>query len=158
MVSNRRLILGDVIEIPLSNGNLAYAQFVYNHKEKPVWGHLIRVLPGVFRTRPADFKELVKKEERFCAFFPAGAAVRRGVVKIASSEKIPQGKENLPLFRATNDLSKRGNKRWWLWDGKNSREIGVLTSEQSDFPLKEIVSLDVLVERIEKGWTPREEV
>ena len=44
----KRLILGDVIEIPLSKRRFTYAQFVYYHKDPPCLGHLIRVLPGVF--------------------------------------------------------------------------------------------------------------
>ena len=71
----RRVVLGDVIEIPLSEEHFAYAQIVYNYREKPVWGHLIRVLPGVFTGRPQNVRDLVSLVERFYAFFPAGAAV-----------------------------------------------------------------------------------
>jgi len=154
----KRLVLGDVIEIPLSKGDLAYAQFTYNYREKPVWGHLIRVLPGTFKSRPQSFQDLVQKEERFYAFFPAGAAVSRGMVEIVSHERIPEHNKDFPLFKACNQEFKTGKKTWWLWDGKESRRVGSLSPEHFDLPLKQIISFDVLVERIEKGWSPRDEV
>src|SRR6266568_3845004 len=96
----KRLMLGDVLEIPLSDGRFAYAQYVYYYRLPPVWGHLIRVLPGIFKSRPEDLGDLVLQLERFCAFFPAGAAVSRGMVKIVSQEVIPEGSRKLPLFKA----------------------------------------------------------
>lgn len=154
----KRLVLGDVIEIPLSKGNYAYAQFTYNHRKQPVWGHLIRVLPGHFKTRPECLEELVRQPHRFYAFFPAGAALKRGMIKIVSHEEIPKGSEKLPLFKACNQNFQTGKKTWFLWDGKIDRQVGNLAPEHVDLPLKEIVGFDVLVERIENGWSPRDEV
>ena len=154
----KRLVLGDVIEIPLSRRRFAYAQYTYYHRAPPVWGHLIRVLPRVFASRPENLKELVQKRERFYAFFPAGAAVSRGWVTIVSQEEIPVGSRKLPLFKACNQNFHTGKKTWYLCDGKRERRVGVLLKEHYDLPLQEIISFDLLVERIETGWSPRDEV
>jgi len=45
----RRVKIGDIIEIPTSKG-LAYAQYTHNHKQRPHFGALIRVLDGLFES------------------------------------------------------------------------------------------------------------
>ena len=54
--------IGDVIEIPTSKG-FAYVQYTHYHKDPPVYGSLIRVLEGFYKTRPSEqeFSEIVKK-------------------------------------------------------------------------------------------------
>jgi hypothetical protein len=145
----KRLMLGDVFEIP---------QYVNYHRNPPVWGHVIRVLPGVFRKRPEDFQELVRQPERFYAFFPAGPAVSRGYVRVVAHEEIPERCRNFPLFKATNAVGPASTKNWFLWDGEKEVKVDELLPEHYDLPLKEIIPFDVLVERIESGWSPRDEV
>jgi hypothetical protein len=57
-------MIGDVIELPLPNGQLGYAQFVFYYRAPPVWGHLIRVLRGTFKSRPESFREMVQRKEK----------------------------------------------------------------------------------------------
>jgi hypothetical protein len=153
----KRIKLGDVIEIPLSANRLAYAQFVYNNREPPGFGNLVRVLPGIFDRRPESFGEVVQQRERFVAYFPAQAAVRLGIVAIVAHEEIPGRFHSLPLFRACNQNFKTGEKTWYLCDGKPTK-LGKLPQKYYDLPIEEIVSFDVLVERIGSGWSPRDEV
>lgn len=101
----KRLMLGDVIEIPLSRKRLAYAQYTHYHRDPPVFGHLIRVLPKIFRKRPDSFADLVQQQERFYTFFPAGPAVHRGWVTIVAHEEIPERCRPFPLFKHTNVIS-----------------------------------------------------
>jgi hypothetical protein len=154
----KRLVLGDVVEIPLTKRRVAYAQYIYSHRELPRWGDLIRVFPGIFRLRPDSFSLLAKQQERFCAFFPAGAAVSRGIVTIVSHEVIPDRCKKLPLFKDYNQDGLTGEKLWFLWDGKRDIEIGKLPQKYHDLPMCEIVNMPLLVGRISKGWSPRDEV
>lgn len=155
----KRLMLGDVIEIPLSRKSLAYAQYTHYHRDPPVFGHLIRVLPGIFRKRPESFADLVQQQERFYTFFPAGPAVHRGWVTIVAHEEIPERCRAFPVFKSTNALGPTRDTNWFIWDGKSHAvKVDKLTSDQFDLPIKEIIPLDVLVERIESGWSPRDEV
>src|SRR5438874_2360723 len=75
--------IGDILEIATPAG-LAYLQ--YTHRI-PMWGALIRVLPGVFPERPSDFHGLVAKRERFFVFFAVGVAVARGIVTVVGNEE-----------------------------------------------------------------------
>lgn len=153
----KRLILGDVLEIPLSKHRFAYAQFIYYYKDPPVWGSLIRVLPGVFSRRPDSFSKLVQEQERFVAFFPAGVAVKSDYIQIVANEEIPALCRELPLFKCYNQNLETGRRTWWLWDGRKESFVGRLSREQIDLPLCELISMDTLIERIKTGWAPRDE-
>ncbi len=147
--------IGTVVEIETKLGN-AYAQFSQYHEAPPRYGALLRVLPGTFRERPKDFKDLVKLKESFAVFFPLQAALNKGIVQIVAQEEVPLHSRKFPLFRAGNDNPATGKvEQWWLWDGEKSWKIGKLTDEQMDLPIKEICNDLALIQRIENGWTPR---
>jgi hypothetical protein len=155
----KRLVLGDVIEIPLSTGRFAYAQYTYNYVKPPGWGKLFRVLPGIFKSRPEDLPELVRQGERFYAFCPLAPAVTQGWVTIVCNEKIPKQCRGLPVFKACNRNFATGKKTWFIWDGKRAAvKVGSLSPEHYDLPLKQVISYGLLLERIESGWSPRDEV
>ena len=48
--------IGDVIEIATPKG-FAYAQFTHDH---PMRGEVLRILPGLYASRPADLAALVQ--------------------------------------------------------------------------------------------------
>jgi len=64
--------IGDVIEVKTPNGR-GYAQYTHEHRDPPVMGSLLRVLPGLFsRAKPTEFfSALVEQEERFSVFLPS---------------------------------------------------------------------------------------
>ncbi|HEV2208653.1 MAG TPA: ribonuclease E inhibitor RraB [Verrucomicrobiae bacterium] len=148
--------LGDIVEIRTKSG-LRYAQFSHYHSIKPNnWGALLRILPGVFTTRPGDFNELASSKELFFTFFPLQAAIKRGVMEVVANESIPALAQKFPLFRSGIRNPATGKVEvWWLWDGEKAWKVGQLTDAQLDLPIKQIPSYLMLVERIENGWTPR---
>src|SRR5438067_10467421 len=73
--------IGDVIEIPTATG-LAYAQFTH---KMPVYGHLIRVVEGMWRTRPEALEEAVNARTRFFTFFRVAAALNQKIVTLAGN-------------------------------------------------------------------------
>ncbi len=145
---------GDVIEIRTPTG-LAYAQYTHKYDAPPKWGHLIRVLPGLFEARPADFAALVIGKERFWVFFPLGAMLRRETVSMAGHEEVPENARKFPLFRAPGGIDRSGRIHdWWLWNGERSWKIGQLKRDQMRLPIREIWNDKLLIERIAAGWTP----
>jgi hypothetical protein len=145
-----RVKIGDIIEIPTSKG-LAYAQYTHKHHQ---WGALIRVLDGIYKTRPSNFAELVKKQHRFVTFFPLGAAVNRKIFEVVGHAEVPEEAAKFPLFRAGNADKNWKVAVWWLWDGEKSWPVGQLTPEEYKLPIQEIPNDTALVNEIEKGWTP----
>jgi hypothetical protein len=144
----KRPQIGDVIEIETPRG-LAYAHYTHEHRDPPRSGSLLRVLPGLFETRPDDFGHLVSLDERFSVFFPLGAATNRGIVRIVATEPIPEAKRLFPIF---GQLSGDGHF-WWLWDGKREWKA---RSDKKATPraLWEVWNDTLLIERIAEGWTP----
>jgi len=106
--------IGDVIEVETPNG-LAYAHYTHKHDEPPKWGALIRVLPGIFAQRPADFAALVSEPPVFTTFFPLGAACHREITRVVANEVVPPHSRAFPIFRnRTRDRSGRPAGPWFL--------------------------------------------
>lgn len=144
---------GDVIEIHTPKG-LAYAQ--YTHKTQR-YGALLRILPGLYAERPAEFSSLVEQAERFLVFFPLGTACSRGIVAVVAEEVIPERARQLPLFR-TGIADTHGNVRvWYLRKGEEEWRVDQLTPAQRELPIDPGIWNDtLLIERIANGWTPSE--
>lgn len=157
--TRKRLQLGDVLEIPLSDGQFAYAQYVFYHREPPVYGPLVRVLEGKYRQRPAEFKSLIEGPDQFVAFCPLQVPFRMGLWRIVAHEPVPERFGKLPLFKAHNRNYETGYTMWFLWDGRRSVKVGESLPEAHwDLPVKQIVDYSLLVERIERGWRHCDEV
>jgi ribosomal protein L34E len=140
--------VGDVIEVE-TPGGLAYAQYTHEHRDPPRYGSLLRVLPGLYETRPAAFARLVEEEERFWVFFPVGAATRRQIVRIVANETVAEAKRPFPVFRARNAVG----GPWWMWDGK--REWRARPGDTwTPRALSEVWNDTLLIKRIATGWVP----
>lgn len=151
----RKVAIGDIVEISTKKG-FAYAQFTHYHEAPPHWGALLRVLPGFHQERPRDFAQIVAQKESFSTFFPLKAAVSKKIFAIVGREEVPPHAKRFPFFRAGNwNPATLKVEQWWLWNGENSWKVDKLSDEQLDWPIKEICNDRALVERIEKGWTPR---
>lgn len=143
--------VGDVFEI-LTDRGLAYAQ--YTHRN-PLYGELIRVLPGFFDQRPSEYGELVRRPARFCTFFPLRAAAAKRVVIIVANEPVPAEAQGFPIFRAgvVNPTTGKVDV-WWLWDGDKEWRVGQLSEQERRLPIRGVWNDTLLIERITSGWTP----
>ena len=118
--------IGDVIEIATPKG-FAYAQFTHDH---PMLGEVLRILPGLYATRPADLAALVQQRERYVTFFALRAILRDDEVTVLDGREVPEmaivgpfavpaRNRPFPLFRSpglpgpvTGEIP-----FWTLWDG-----------------------------------------
>jgi hypothetical protein len=147
----KRPQIGDVIEIPTSKG-LAYAQYTHQH---PTHGGLIRVFDILFESRPNGFSELVNGAVRFSTFFPVAAAIKRGIFKVVGHENVIPQNQAFPIFRnGVGDPQTKKVAVWWFWDGQKDWKVGEITPAQRKMPIVGVWNDTLLVERIERGWTP----
>lgn len=145
----KRKKIGDVIEFRVRDG-VAYALYTHEH---PDYGSLIRVWNRVHETGLADFEAFIQVEPSFCCFFPLGAALSRGIVKVVGNVAVPKSLTVFQTFR-TGMVGPDGSvKTWWLWDGKSSLKVGSLTEAQSKLPRRGIWNDTLVIARIEQGWT-----
>lgn len=153
----KRARLGDVVEIRTPKG-LAYAQFSHLHDRPPHYGPLLRVLPGLFDSRPGQVSDLVQQPERFFVFFPLQQALSRGLVSIVGNEDVPERIRAFPILRGPMVRDSLGKGRdWWLWDGEHEWRVGELTSEMRKMSLHQGWNDTLLIDRIASGWCPEDD-
>jgi hypothetical protein len=151
LVTRTRPRIGDVIEIPTPEG-LAYAQFTHLHDAPPKFGALLRVFPGIFKSRPEEFGDLVRVEPQFSTFFPLGSACKRGIVRVVAHEPICDALREFPTFRASAKGKDGSWGAWWLWDGEKEWKIGRLNPGMEALPPRGIINDTLLIERIIGRW------
>jgi len=151
-----KLTIGDIVEISTAKG-FAYAQYSHKH---PTFGGLLRILPGFFAQRPNRFDELAAQRAMFVVFVPLQAMISRRIVTRVGFAQVPDREKSFPLFKVAGarDQKTRRVVEWWLWDGKREWRVGALEPGQEDLPTRGIWNDSLLVERLERGWSPRDEV
>lgn len=147
-VSRKRPQIGDVIEIRTPRG-LAYAQYTHMH---PAYGALLRVMPGLYPSRPENFAAIGLAEPQFSTFFPLGSACSKGIVQIVANEAISASLRMFPTFRASVKGQDGMWGPWWLWDGEKEWKIGELQPGMNALPPRAIINDTLLVERIVSAW------
>jgi len=150
----RRLQPGDIVAVPTSQGR-AYVQFV--RFVKP-YGYLIRALPGTFSAPPTDFQDLADQPARFWVFTPLQTIVNRGIFEFAASAKVPKSAARIPLMRVAAGPRPWEASVWWLWDGEREWRTTRDDPAVRDASPKESWNDALLIDRIETGWRPRDEL
>ena len=145
----KRIKIGDVFEIRTAKG-LAYGQYTHKHH---VFPSLVRILPGLFPSRPEDLAEIVGRKELFVVFFPLQSAINQSIFQIVGNFQVPESAQRFPVFRAGAPDPTGKVQVWWLWDGQKEWKVGQLTEEQRGLPIRNIWNDTLLVERIEEGWS-----
>lgn len=94
-VMSKRLKIGDIVEIPLSENGTGYAQYTHKHKQ---YGALLRVFQ--VREKVDDLADLLNVPHQFTTFFPLGAAVNREIVSIAGNLPVQEKFKTFPTLFA----------------------------------------------------------
>jgi Regulator of ribonuclease activity B len=146
---------GDVLEVRTPRG-LAY---VHYSARDPEYGDAIRVLPGFFTTRPADFTVLVSSPEAYFTFYPVGAAVSQGLVEVAARIPVPPG-QGLPTVyrRAGARRPEGGVLAWIICEGKKETLVWELSEEQRYLPIARVWMHDTLISYLTEEWRPEHDM
>lgn len=96
--------IGDICEIATPAG-LAYVQYTHDGRGM---GQLVRVLPGLFSTRPTDFAELSQQKERYFAFYTLSYALRDHQVEVVSHRQYQSGHSRIRSRAGVLDLAWAG--------------------------------------------------
>jgi len=137
---------GDVVEIKKESG-LAYVQVTHNH---PSYPEIVRLLPGLHEARVKDIAALAKSESHEVAMFPLGGAIekKRVAADKVGSEAIPKQHKTFPTFRMPIRDKQGGVAYWWLWDGDGLRYETELSEQESNLPMREVMSVDSFLEKL----------
>lgn len=145
--------IGSVVEIKTRRG-LSYAQITHNYREPPVWGWLLRVFRETHASRPKSFEKVVHGEVQFSTFYPVGSAANAGLVEIVSHTPVAPANVPFPIFKCGIENQQTQEVAvWWLWDGTKEWRASQMTEKELAYPLRELVTGDILHRRIEANWT-----
>jgi len=97
-----RIKEGDIFEINTPKGK-AYLHYIY--KDKTI-GDLIRVLPGLYSERPANFDKLAGSEERYMVYFPLSAANKQNIIEQVGHYPVDNFKK--PKYMRTEHIVRGG--------------------------------------------------
>jgi regulator of ribonuclease activity B len=149
-----KLEIGAIVEVPTSRG-FGYVQYTHWND---LMGALIRVLPGLHASRPADLEALAREPEAYVTFVPLREALTAGLFELIGRADVPKKSRDFPLFRAAGarEPGKTEPRTWWLWDGKKERKVGGLSPEQMKLPIRSTLMPPVLIARVEAQWRPGE--
>lgn len=146
---------GDILEVRTSRG-LAYVHYTGRH---PEYGDAIRVLPGFFATRPAEFTDLGSNPDAYFTFYPAGAAVSQGLVEIVAGHAVPQGRV-FPTVHRREGASNRDGRvlAWLICEGTKETLVRELSEEQRHLPIAAIWNHEALVYYLTQEWRPEQDI
>lgn len=146
----KRVKVGDIIEIPLSDGRKAYGQYVFKDEKQ---GPLLQVFNLITKDRP-ELEVILNSELLFPPVFTGlMAAVHRGLWTVIGYKEV----ENFiyPNFIAHAHDKSVTNAPYYLWDGKEYKLLGKELPEEFN-KLEQLVVWNppMVTERIESGKIP----
>lgn len=141
-MSRKRVTVGDVFEIPLSDGRICYGQFMFWDRNN---GPLIQVfdLVTMGKSPPSQILEQVKRAKPMFppVFTGLFAAVRTGLWEVIGHTPVNQFV--YPKFVSVMHERYQPVGIWYIWDGNKWIQIG------SELP-KQYKNLEFLA-----GWDPQ---
>lgn len=151
--------VGDVCEIQTPAG-LAYVQLTHPSMGS---GEVVRVLPGLFSTRPTDLASLVNKPELYFVFYTLSNAIREHDALIVANHPVPPWARPYPLMRwCIRDPS--GKPIGWkifkasaqltVQEHLRTPVIRDLTPEQYRLSIRQLWPHPVMVKELAREWTP----
>jgi hypothetical protein len=153
--------IGDICEIKTPAG-LAYVQYTHDGGGM---GQLVRVLPGLFHTRPQDFSEVARQPELYFVFYTLNLSLRDKQCEIVSHQAVPPWAQEYPLMRwlAARDSSGRpiawkiirANTPLTLETHLNTPIVPQLTTEQEKLSAHVLRPHASMVKELARGWTPQ---
>ena len=144
-----KIKLGDIFEINTPKGK-AYLHYIYKH---PTISHLIRVLPGIYLEKPANFDKLAGSNEDYMVFFPLSAAHKRKIVECVGFYSADGF--IMPHYMRTDHNIRGEFLGWHIIDTDTwKRElVKTLSSEQKMLSPFESWNDTLLIERITNNWS-----
>lgn len=159
-MSGKKAKIGDICEIKTPAG-LVYIQYTHDGRDM---GQMVRVLPGLFSTRPRDFAELTKQRELYFVFYTLNYALRDHEAEVVSNKPVPEWAQSYPLMRWCGARDPSGKAIAWkifsasspltVEEHQRTPLIWKLTAEQQRLSIHELWPHPVMVKQLARGWTP----
>lgn len=157
-MTKQRVRVGDIFQIPLSDGRMAYGQYVYRDKKH---GPIIRIF-DVITEDDVDFDTIRDRLVRAQLLFPpvitgVYAAVKTGLWKVIG--RLPVDDFEYPKFINVLDENYHPISDWFLITKDKTIRLGKrLPSKYKNLEILAVWSPYDVVHRIETGENPYEKM
>lgn len=152
-MKRKRLKIGDIFEIPLSDGQKAYGQYVLADKEN---GPMIRVFDLITK-HSIGVDEITRCSNMFPPIIVGlKAAIKTGQWIIVGSSSVKDF-DSPDFISAMYDGVNDKMGMWYLWDGSESKYVSlgyILPEKYRELEQLIVWSPDNLKKRIETGINP----
>lgn len=151
MSRGRRITVGDIFDIPLTDGRRALGQYVFSDEK---YGPLIQVY-DLITEEPINIVQLKAASPLFPPVITGlFAAIRNGIWNVVGH--LPIADFGYPCFVSAHYDQRTGRVHYWyLWDGKRPRPIGPrLPEKHKQLEYLVVWSPHDVVHRIETGEYP----
>jgi hypothetical protein len=144
-----RLKVGDIFEIPLHDGRMAYGRYLMLSRMGPI----IQVF-SLKSEKNVELNEIIKSPELFPPIITGlFAAIKSGFWKVIGN--IPYDGSYHPKFLSTNYTQDGHANIWYLWDEENETILGKeLPNKFKGLEYLVVWDPPSVVERIESGKIP----
>jgi hypothetical protein len=152
---------GEVVEVGLANGQLAYVQ--YAGKGNYGGGSTyVRVLQGTFLQSLArsELGELVKESDRYCLYTSLPYRILENRMTRRGKFEIPEDRKRSPIVRRMLVQSERNPEGWSIIDSDGVEWSGREFSErhpemiQRNLSVGAVFDATTVVRMLEQSWEP----
>lgn len=148
-----RLKLGDVFEVPLSEGKVGYFQYISDDLTQ-LNSYVIRVFRAHYVSPIASaIEEIASGDVHFYAHVFLKVGLKFDFWKKIGNASPPAGVN--VLFRGSDDYGNpeiKVSQRWYVWNiNEPFRHVGVLTPEYQDAEIGSVKAPQDIIERMETG-------
>ena len=140
----RKPHIGDIYELRTNSG-FAYVQYTHEAEDGT---QLIRVLPGVYSSRPVDIAMLSQQGELYFTFTALIHALRKKELNLVSNQPVPQWAKPFPTMRKVAGRARGGKILGWhighglrlytVQEMQQALHVRVLTAEQKKLSIASI--------------------
>jgi len=144
-----KIQMGDTFEIKTAQG-LGYIQFAYRDKNGIEY---VRVIRGLFDSRPAGLVDLVGKKEQFIVGFPLTIAANKELVNYVARFLLPADFE-MPRYMRAKHYVRGKFLGWHIVDISNWKRklVSNLSEQEVKMSPLGVWNDTLLKERIATGW------
>ena len=159
-MANKKPMIGDIVNAKTPAG-LAHLQYTHDGRGM---GALVRVLPGLYSSRPTDFAQLARQRELYFTSYTLQHAVRNSDAEIIPHQPVPEWAKPYPMMRHSADSDAKGKTLVWrivradtrftfenLQRAPRHRE---LTPDLAMLSIRALWPHPSLLRKLTKGWTP----
>ena len=164
---NYDYLIGSIFEIKTARG---WNYIQYAHPSE-IGIPLVGVIQEERSSPASSALEIRGFSYRYFVFYQFAEAIKRGDIRFIGVEQIPEEWQEFPILRSPGPTDSNGKIPFWfiynvpvtfnykrLQNTDVRFKVSQLTEDQKQLSTTTIISHKTLIERLESGWLPKDEI